>query len=600
MPLSLAWLLLAGCNGPVIGSDGQEVELAETQGALYVRSGATLWTENRSTVPVCWVEPGFDAEKNIIVNALQNTWARYTNVAFTGFGRCPTWSTERFVRVLVHASADGGSGGRAGVGMNATFLRPWQGNSVSIAVGADTPRGRIEYIAVHEFGHVLGFDHEHARPDNPDVREDDPEYCRTDEVSMGGTYATWYDRESTMHYCNSGGNGSGRLSATDIAGAQSVYGRSSWYLGMLDRRLPGVDVNGDGRTDIVHLRDVGGRLGMSVSLSDGAGHVPAWSSDDMPAGSGAVEWLTGDADGDGKTDIFQLWDNSGSLGLIVWRSNGAGYEMYGDTSGVAAGSGAVRFLAADVNNDKRTDIVQLWDHHGTLGMIVHQSDGTRYTTSWSSLMPAGSGAVEWLTGDADGDGKTDVFQLWDNGGSLGLIVWRSSGAGYAMYGDTSGVAAGSGALRFLAADVNNDRRTDIVQLWDHHGTLGMIVHPSDGSRYATSWSSLMPAGAGAVEWLTGDADGDGKTDVFQVWDHHGFREIIIWRSDGIGYQAYSDTSGIWRLGPALQFVAGDVNNDRRTDIIQLWDNVGRLAARTHRSYSTSYLTSADNPDLGAL
>ncbi|WNG50334.1 hypothetical protein F0U60_44040 [Archangium minus] len=593
--------MLAGCTSDkVIGSDGQEVELVQTKGSLYIRGGATLWTDNQNTVPVCWVEAGFENEKQVIANALRDTWARYTNLVFTGFGACPTSGSQRFVRVLVNAGTDASGGGSAHVGMNAAFRTAAQGHSVHIAIGTSASQGRIEYLAVHEFGHVLGFEHEHVRPDNPDIRENDPEYCRTTEVVSGGTYASGYDRESTMHYCNSGGNGSGRLSALDIVGVQSVYGQSAWYLGTLDRQLPGVDVNGDGRTDLVHLRDVNGTLGMSVSLGNGSGFTPGWSSNSLPAGSGAVEWLTGDVDADGKTDIFQLWNNNGALAIIVWRSNGTGYELYGDTTGVSAGTPAIRFLTADVNNDRRTDIVQLWDNNGSLGMIVHQSSGTGYSTTWGATLPAGSGAMEWLTGDVDADGKTDIFQLWNNNGALAIIVWRSNGTGYESYGDTTGVSAGAPAIRFLTADVNNDQRTDIVQLWDNNGWLGMIVHQSSGTGYSTTWGSTLPAGYGAVEWLTGDTDADGRTDIFQIWRDSGFHRIIVWHSTGTGYEIYSNTSGIQAMGSALRFVAGDVNNDRQTDIIQLWDNVGQFAARTHRSYSTSYLTSSTNWDLGAL
>ncbi|WNG48092.1 hypothetical protein F0U60_31090 [Archangium minus] len=361
-----------------------------------------------------------------------------------------------------------------------------------------------------------------------------------------------------------------------------------------------VDVNGDGCTDLVRTLNTQGLLGLSVSLSDCAGRYQApWTNLNMGAGSGAVEWLTGDADADGRTDLFQLWDNFGSLGLIVWRSNGTGYEAFADTSGVQMGVGAVKFLAVDVNKDKRTDIVQLWNNNGTLAMSLHQSYGNRYTTSWTATMPAGVGAVEWLTGDADADGQTDIFQLWNNFGSLGLIVWRSNGAGYEPFADTSGIAAGVGAVKFLAVDVNKDKRTDIVQLWNNNGTLAMSLHQSYDNRYATNWSGVMPAGVGAVEWLTGDADADGQTDLFQLWDHSGSLRLIVWRSNGTGYELYGNTAGIAAGSGALKFLVSDINHDGRTDLLQCWNNAGQLNVLVHAQDSGAFSTTW-NGNMGRL
>jgi hypothetical protein len=370
-----------------------------------------------------------------------------------------------------------------------------------------------------------------------------------------------------------------------------------------NRILDNVDTNGDGCTDLVRTLSAGWSLGLSVSLSNCAGgYLAPWTSLELGAGAGAVEWLTGDVDADGRTDLFQLWNNAGQLAIIVWRSTGASYEMFGDTRGVNAGVGAVKFLTADVNGDKRTDIVQLYgDATGTLNLIVHQSTGSGYVTSWSSRMPAGVGAVEWLTGDVDADGRTDLFQLWNNAGQLAIIVWRSTGAGYAIFGDTRGVVAGVGAVKFLTADVNGDRRTDIVQLYgDATGTLNTIVHQSTGSGYATSWSSRMPAGVGAMEWLTGDVDADGRTDLFQLWNNAGQLGVIVWHSTGAGYEIFGDTRGVVAGMGALKFFAGDVNGDKRTDIVQGWHNQGQLGVVVHQSTGLGYATTWGANTLGRL
>jgi hypothetical protein len=76
----------------------------------------------------------------------------------------------------------------------------------------------VKVIAVHEFGHALGFAHEQNRPDAP--RECQKERQGGD----GDVYLSKYDPDSVMNYCNPEWNGGGTLSRKDIEGLQKWYG----------------------------------------------------------------------------------------------------------------------------------------------------------------------------------------------------------------------------------------------------------------------------------------------------------------------------------------------------------------------------------------
>ena len=73
-------------------------------------------------------------------------------------------------------------------------------------------------ILRHELGHVLGFRHEHIRPEAPDY---------FGQESLDNTEnLTKYDSTSVMHYvAREVGDPKLRITETDRAGAQQVYGR---------------------------------------------------------------------------------------------------------------------------------------------------------------------------------------------------------------------------------------------------------------------------------------------------------------------------------------------------------------------------------------
>jgi hypothetical protein len=79
-------------------------------------------------------------------------------------------------------------------------------------------RDCIYSIAVHEFGHAIGYAHEQNRFDAPG------ECQLLRQGTDGDLLLTPYDPQSVMNYCNRLYNNNGQLSENDRRALAAVYG----------------------------------------------------------------------------------------------------------------------------------------------------------------------------------------------------------------------------------------------------------------------------------------------------------------------------------------------------------------------------------------
>lgn len=202
-----------------------------------------------------------------------------------------------------------------------------------------------------------------------------------------------------------------------------------------------------------------------------------WSSSNMGQGPGAVSWLTGDINGDGRAEIIQPWANGGSLGMIVYGGTNNSLGTIWASADMGQGPGAVSWLIGDINGDGKAEIIQQWANGGSLGTIVYGWNGSAMTTLWSSSnMGQGPGAVSWLIGDINGDGKAEIIQEWANGGSLGTIVYGWSGGALSTVWSSSNMGQGPGAVAWMMGDIGGDGRQEVIQQWANGRSLGTIVY----------------------------------------------------------------------------------------------------------------------------
>ncbi len=281
---------------------------------------------------------------------------------------------------------------------------------------------------------------------------------------------------------------------------------------------------------------------------------------DVSSASAPLRNKISDFDGDGKTDLGQLYDGS------FWS-----IERSATSSGVYYGWGGSsdKRVNGDFDGDGRADVAVWRPSDGT--WYINRSTAGYYTAQWGA-----NGDVP-VPGDYDADGKTD------------LAVWRPSNGIWYVVQSTLGLRTqqqwGVAGDKPLAEDFDGDGKDDLV-----------IWRPSNGTWYviqsASSFIMQLGWGESGDKPQMADFDGDGKAD------------FVVYRPASNTWYIFNPFSSLYRtyvFGEAGDIpVPADYDGDGKADVSvfrtsnRVWYRLnssdGGFVTRTYNGTTGSFTT----------
>jgi hypothetical protein len=267
------------------------------------------------------------------------------------------------------------------------------------------------------------------------------------------------------------------------------------------------DISGDGRADLIHVC-CRNWLNTWISRGDGTYSVSSFT----PAAAYGIQggtWVPSDVNGDGRTDLIHVCCRDYAH---VWISRGDGTYEVGAFRIPGYGMQLGSWRSADINGDGNGDLVHICCPNW-LNTWISRGDGTYNVSSFTPAAGYGIQGGTWISSDVNGDTRSDLVHVCC---SNYAHTWLSRGDGTYDVGAFSpapgyGMQGGS----WLPVDVNGDAKGDLVHLCCPNW-LNTWISAGDGTYSVGPFSPSPGYGIQGSQWIAGDADADGNGDLVHL------------------------------------------------------------------------------------
>jgi hypothetical protein len=206
-----------------------------------------------------------------------------------------------------------------------------------------------------------------------------------------------------------------------------------------------------------------------------------------PIGQGSINGSpdlvrTGDFDNDGHTDLFFFWKRAGTNRFFYGNSVGGFNEVDDPIPATSINSSADSVLTGDFDGDRHTDLLFFWKQPGTNRFFYGNGLGSfTYVGDPIATTSINSSADSVLTGDFDGDRRTDLLFFWGPTGTNRFFFGTGRGTFQYPGGDLipPGYVTNSPA-RVFSFDADLDQRDDVEFFW--FGDGGQRLFLGQGNR----------------------------------------------------------------------------------------------------------------------
>lgn len=342
------------------------------------------------------------------------------------------------------------------------------------------------------------------------------------------------------------------------AGAPAYAAAVTYPAGGDPRALRSVDLDADGRCELVVAGGSAGTVGVLSGFSGGLA-TSTWIS----VGGFPHALTAGMLDSDGNVDVAAARRDASSIQIL--RGDGWGGLTLAGNYSLA---GAPTWLeSVDVNGDGRNDLIATAEGPGHLYTLVGKTDGSFgvLNTSYTSVAPR-----QVAMSDIDGDGIVDASVACSG---AGIALWMK-GDGLGGFAPTGFAIGGTSPVALAAVDFSEDGIVDLVVADELGSTIWTSLGAGAGAFQAPSTIAIpgRPAAMVAGNW-----NADFHTDLAVACSD--VSSVVFVPSAAIGAFGAPASYGIGVSPGAI--AAGELGGSSYIDLVTANPAAGNLAVLRH-------------------
>ncbi len=299
-------------------------------------------------------------------------------------------------------------------------------------------------------------------------------------------------------------------------------------------------------TDFLEVQNLGGSGTYVLTTSLTPSAPPLQPIPINPDGSGPEDIVTGDFNGDGRTDLAVANNTSNDVSILLGNGDGT----FQNQVTYAVGSSPIALVTGDFTGDGRTDLAVANYNDNDVSILLGNGDGTFQNQVTYAV---GSQPDALVTGDFNGDGRTDLAVANSVSNDVSILLGNGNGTFTAP-----GQLATALHATPLVADLNGDGTDDVLVI----DAAGDILYRQG-----------LPGEPGSFQPPVTVNPGEPARDMVYIPTPLGSVIAAVDAKDNaVSLYAYR-AGGFVRLGSILtgqlpaQIVAGDLFGDGGNDLV---------------------------------
>lgn len=360
--------------------------------------------------------------------------------------------------------------------------------------------------------------------------------------------------------------------------------RQSFATGVSPVSVATADVNGDGRSDLI----VGNRQSNNISVLLNTTPAPAAvfnlaAQQSFATGTGPQAVQAADVNGDGRFDLIVPNRSDDTVSVLLNNTPpGSATPAFMARQSFATGSRPRSVAAADLNGDGRADLLVANFLSDSISVLLNTTAPGSATPSFAAQQSFATGNRPWsvTTADVNGDGRRDL--LVANSGSASVSVLLNTtvpGSATPSFAAQQSFATGFAPTSVTTADVNGDGRFDLIvaNLGDDTVSVLLNITAPGSATPAFDTQRSFAAGNTPFSLIAADMNGDGLPDLIAAnRDDHAVSVLLNTTAPGAALPAFAPQQSFATGTAPFSLASADVDGDGRRDLLIGYNDPGAL------------------------